>query len=45
MRNYKSKISFEDCAKLDHALYYGTKGVPFSSFKSTLTKIKVKSIC
>ena len=23
MRNYKSKISFEHCAKFDHALYYG----------------------
>ncbi len=30
MINYKSKISFEDCAKFDHALYYGMEGVPLN---------------
>jgi hypothetical protein len=23
MRNFKSKISFKDCDKFNHALYYG----------------------
>jgi hypothetical protein len=27
MRNFKSKITFEDCTKFDHALYYGMEGV------------------
>lgn len=27
MRNFKSKISFQDCTKFDHILYYGMKGV------------------
>ena len=30
MRNFKSKISFEDCTKFDHILYYGMKGVTIS---------------
>jgi hypothetical protein len=27
MRNYKSKFSFADRAKFDHALHYGIEGV------------------
>jgi hypothetical protein len=31
MRNYKTKISFGDRVKLDHALYYGIEGVMSST--------------
>jgi hypothetical protein len=33
MRNYKSNISFEDCAKFDHVLYYRLEGVLLFQFQ------------
>lgn len=41
MRNYRSNISFKDCAKFDHALYYEMERVFFSRWDKILFMVVI----